>query len=35
MDDNAAEILAQKTFYLTLFGCVVFVLASFIFVLPY
>jgi hypothetical protein len=35
MDDNLAEALAQKTFYATLFGCVVFVLASLFFVLPY
>ncbi len=35
MDENPAERLAEKTFYATLFGCVVFVLASFFFVLPH
>jgi hypothetical protein len=35
MNDNPAERLAEQTFYATLFGCVVFVLASICFVLPY
>lgn len=35
MNESPSEILATKTFCLTLFGCGVFVLASFLFVLPY
>lgn len=33
MQEDLSEIWARKTFYFTLGGCIVFVLASFLFVL--
>jgi VIT1/CCC1 family predicted Fe2+/Mn2+ transporter len=35
MKELSSEAVAEKVFYMTLTGCVVFILGSFLFVLPY